>query len=152
MPSDQPIAGLLRQPDRDWKPNPPASEEEIARLRAAVRFQLPAEYIELLRFCNGGHGEVDAPPLLFFMDSIAEALEHNKVWNSEGRYLDFWFFGGNGGLETLGFDLRVGPPHPIIMIDTIAGEESAEQIADSMADFIPKMGLASDRPDHDQPL
>ena len=80
------------------------------------------------------------------MDSIAESVEHNEMWRKEGRYSGFWFIGGNGGLETIGFDLRVGPPWPLIMIDCIAGEDSAVRIAADMAEFIEKIGRAADRP------
>jgi hypothetical protein len=146
MPLDRPISEILREPGRDWKPKPPADEDELAELRKLVRFELPAEYVELLRFCDGGYGELDAPPLLFHMDSIAESVEHNEIWRKEGQYVDFWFIGRNGGLETIGFDLRSGPPWPLVMIDCIAGDKSAERIANDMADFIEKIGLAVDRP------
>jgi hypothetical protein len=126
-----------------WTPEPPADEDEINALRMLVSFALPLEYVELLRFCNGGYGELDAPPLLFAMDSIAASVKHNEIWREEGQYADFWFIGGNGGLETIGFDLRSGEPYPIVMIDCIAGETSAERIADSMAEFIMKIGVTS---------
>ena len=82
--------------------------------------------------------------LLFQMDSIAESVELNTMWRKLGAFTDFWFIGGNGGLETIGFDLRSGPTWPLVMIDCIAGDDSAERIAVDMADFIERIGLASD--------
>jgi hypothetical protein len=146
MPLDRPISEILNEPGREWTPKPSADEDEIAELQELARFELPAEYIELLRYCDGGYGELGAPPLLFQMDSIAESVEHNEMWRKEGQYNGFWFIGGNGGLESIGFDLRSGPPWPLVMIDCIAGEESAERIANDMADFVEKIGLATDRP------
>lgn len=146
MPLDRAISEILNEPGREWTPNPPAGEDEIAELRELVPFDLPAEYIELLRYCDGGYGELDAPPLLLSMDSIAESVEHNEMWRREGKYTAFWFIGGNGGGETIGFDLRSGPPWPLVMIDCIAGDDSARRIAADMADFVQKIGLAADRP------
>lgn len=146
MPLERPISEILKEPQREWTPKPPADEDEIAELRELAPFELPVEYIELLRCCDGGYGELDAPPLLFHMDSIAESVEHNEMWRDKGEYTGFWFIGGNGGLETIGFDLRAGPPWSIVAIDCIAGDDSAQRIADDMGHFIEKIGLAADRP------
>ena len=48
------IATTLSEPGRLWTPNPPADEAAIARLCASAPFEFPAEYLELLRFCNDG--------------------------------------------------------------------------------------------------
>jgi hypothetical protein len=135
------VADILSEPGREWTSKRPADENQIAELSQNVGFELPAEYIELLRFCDGGYGELDAQPLLFEMDSIAAAVEHNQVWREQGQFCEFWFIGGNGGLELIAFDLRTGPPWSIVMIDPIAGPRSAERIADSMPEFILRIGL-----------
>ena len=57
----------------------------------------------------------------------------------------FMFFGSNGGLETIAFDLRVGPPRPII--GRIAGPESAKEIAPNMGAFIEAIGTEAERQD-----
>jgi hypothetical protein len=51
------------------------SEDEIAEARQLVGFQLPPDYLELLRFCNGEQGVLDAAPLLFVLYEIAAAIE-----------------------------------------------------------------------------
>jgi hypothetical protein len=141
MPLDRPVSNLLREPGRNWTPWPPASEAAIERLQKRVPFDLPEEYIDLLRFCEGGDGDLDLPPLMFRMDSIDESISHNDVWKREGVYSGFWFFGGNGGGDSIAFDLRVGPPHPMVMIDCIAGDDSAVRMAANIAEFIKKIGL-----------
>lgn len=145
MPLNRPVADILREPGRDWTPNPPADEGELAELRDFAPVELPAEYIELLRYCDGGYGELDAPPLLFDMDSIAESVEHNEAFHSQGCFTEFWFIGSNGGLEAIAFDLRAGPPCAVVMIDCNA-DDTDVQIAASFADFVPKIGLAADPP------
>jgi len=147
MPLDRPISELLKEPNRTWTPKPPAEEVEIAELQKAVPFELPEEYIELLRYCNGGYGELNAPPELLQLDSIAESVDQNMTWHNEEQFTDFWFIGGNGGVETIGFDLRGGQPWPLVMIDCIAGDTSAEQIAVDMADFITKIGIEAEHPE-----
>jgi hypothetical protein len=57
------------------------------------------------------------------------------------------FFGSNGGLESIAFDLRVGPPWPIVMIDQIAGPESAKEIAANMGAFIEAIGIEAEGQD-----
>ncbi len=135
------IATTLSEPGRLWTPNPPADEAAIARLCASAPFEFPAEYLELLRFCNGGYGEIEAPPLLFWLDPIERAVERNELCHNDGAFAAFWLFGHNGGLEAIAFDLRERSPLPIVMIDCIAGEGSAKRIADTMADFVAKIGL-----------
>jgi hypothetical protein len=50
------VRHILSQPKRDWQAKAPASEAEIARLQLQTRADLPLEYLELLRFSNGGEG------------------------------------------------------------------------------------------------
>ncbi len=146
MHVDRPVSEILNEPGRLWTPKPPAGADEIEQLRESAPFDLPAKYVELLRYCNGGEGELDAPPLYFQLDSIADSMKHNLIWHEKGEYTGFWFIGGNGGMESIGFDLREGPPWSLVMIDLIAGTESAERIAGDIAEFIEKIGLEADRP------
>lgn len=146
MPLGRSVADILREPGREWRSEAPSNDEAISKLRQSARCELPTEYVELLRCCNGGEGELDAPPLWFCLDTIDESIEHNQMWTKEGQHQSFWFFGGNGGLETIGFDLREGPPWPIVMIDCIAGDDSAKRIAADISEFIEKIGRAAERP------
>jgi hypothetical protein len=51
------------------------------------------------------------------------------------------FFGSNGGIESIACDLSAGQPWPVVMIDQIAGPDSATEIAPNMAAFIEAIGL-----------
>jgi len=135
------VAEILSAEGITWEPiNPPATEQEIELLQRSVDFELPDEYIELLRFANGGDGDLNAAPLMFVLSSISYAIKHNEYLREEEESTGFWFFGNNGGLEQIAFDLRNGPPWQIVAIDPVAGEESALIIANTMGDFILKMG------------
>lgn len=144
MPLARSVSEILGDPNREWTPKPPADRDIIDELQKTVPFPLPSEYIELLAFCDGGFGELNAPPLLFDLDSIADSVIYNESDFRVKEFPTFWFFGDNGGMEQIAFDLRSGPPWQIVMIDPIAGPDSAEVIAKDMADFIEKIGIAAD--------
>lgn len=135
------IAELLRQPERDWQSKGPASESEVASLQSRARAQLPPEYLNLLRFSNGGEGPLALAPLWFQLYSVSDCLDlcHNDEVVS--RFPTFMFFGSNGGLESIAFDLRAEPPWRIVAVDQIAGAESAKELAPDMATFIAAIGL-----------
>lgn len=135
------VAEILNQPNRDWTADSPAGEEDILKLIQSCEVRLPEEFFELLRFSNGGGGELALPPLLFFLSDVDEVLE---MWGDEfyrEEFPNFLFFGDNGGLEKIAFDLSKGEPYPIVMIDPIGGPESAREIAPNMAQFIEAIGL-----------
>jgi hypothetical protein len=139
------VRHILSQPKRDWQAKAPASEAEIAHLQSQARADLPLEYLELLRFSNGGEGPVALPPLWFQLYATKDCIE---LWHANQQVLErfptFMFFGSNGGLESIAFDLRVGPPWPIVMIDQIAGPESAKEIAPNIEAFIEAIGIEAE--------
>jgi hypothetical protein len=135
------VAEILKQPNRNWSGNPPASEENILRLIQSCKVKLPDEYLDLLRFSNGGEGDLALPPLLFVLLNVDEVLEMLKDNLYREEFPDFPFFGGNGGLEKIAFNLRNAEPYPIVMIDPIAGLEGAVEIASDMAQFFAAIGL-----------
>jgi len=138
------VAEILASPERRWTRNAPATDCELAQLRAELPFQVPSEYIEFLRVCNGGEGELALPPLWFQLFDTTFALE---LWRNDHYRRNFpalFFFGGNGGLESIAIDLRVPDRYPIVMVDCIAGLESAKEIARNMREFIEAIGLVND--------
>ena len=134
---------VLSQPERQWTAGAPASEPAIELLKLSARAELPAEYLDLLRLGNGGEGPfLKMPPLWFQLYSIEDCIAvcHTDEF-ALAQFPAFMFFGSNGGLESIAFDLRVGPPWPIVMIDQIAGPTSARIIASNIETFIEAIGL-----------
>ena len=142
------VRQILDRPEREWDANPPASEAEIALLESKARAELPAEYLELLRFSNGGEGPLALPPLWFQLYPVNDCINlcHSNQHVLE-QFPTFMFFGSNGGLESIAFDIRVGPPWRIVTVDQVAGAESATAIAPSMAAFIQAIGLEAEGQD-----
>lgn len=134
------ILQLLSQSERNWKGFPPANEAEIPELLNSVQFELPQEFLDLLRISNGGEGNIALPPLIFCLDEIKEIINLINDEFYQNQFSDFLFFGSNGGLEMIAFDLRENP-YPIVKVDPIAGEESAVQISPNINEFIKSIGL-----------
>lgn len=137
----RPVAELFSEPGREWRRVDGASPAEIAELRSFLTFDPPAEYLELLTFSNGGEGELSLEPLWFELFDIAFAIQ---LWRDERyrtEYPDLFFFGSNGGLESIAFDMSARRPWPIVMVDCIAGLDSAREIAPSITNFIERLGL-----------
>ena len=109
---------------------------------AASPLPLPDELLEFLRFSNGGEGPLALAPLIFVLDNVERIVQSFDDPFLLEEFPDFLFFGGNGGLETIAFDTRGGmTPWPVVMIDQIAGPESAVTIAPSFDAFIEAVGL-----------
>ena len=141
------VRQILDRPEREWDANPPASEAEIALLESKARAELPAEYLELLRFSNGGEGPLALPPLWFQLYPVNDCIKLCQNQHVLEQFPTFMFFGSNGGLESIAFDIRVGPPWRIVTVDQVAGAESATAIAPSMAAFIEAIGLEAEGQD-----
>ena len=136
------VRDILSQSKREWHAKIASSEAEIAQLESQAKAQLPSEYLDLLRVGNGGEGPLALAPLYFQLYSVKDCIEHfHQDRQLLEEFPNFMFFGSNGGLELIAFDIRSGPPWPVVMIDPIAGPESAEEIAPDVRTFIEAIGL-----------
>jgi SMI1 / KNR4 family (SUKH-1) len=136
------VKQILSDPNRKWKGAAPASEIEIRSLENALGISLPSEYGELLRLNNGGEGELALDPLWFQLFEVrwAISLATNEFY--KGQFPGILFFGGNGGLESIGFDMRgKHQPWPIVAIDCIAGLDSLITISANIGEFIEAIGI-----------
>ena len=130
------VRDILRQPEREWRAEAPATDADIALLESKTNTELPREYLELLRFSNGGEGPLALSPLWFQLYAVKDCIALCLNQDILARFPAFVFFGSNEGLESIAFDLREGPPWRIVMVDQIAGTESAEEIAPNIGAFI----------------
>jgi hypothetical protein len=136
------VKQIFSDPNRKWKGAAPASEVEIKALENVLGVSLPSEYVELLQLNNGGEGELALAPLWFQLFDVrwAIALATDEFYKAE--FPDIFFFGGNGGLESIGFDMREQQPWPIVAIDCIAGLDSLVTISANIGDFIEAIGIS----------
>ncbi len=136
-----PIAEILNDPNRNWSGNNPANEEDILMIAQSCATQLSDEYFELLRFSNGGAGDLALPPRWFVLFSVNEVLERMCDDFYHKEFPNFFFFGSNGGMEQIAFDMQKEKPYPIVMIDPIAGSDSAVEIASNINQFVEAIGI-----------
>jgi hypothetical protein len=135
------VAELLSEPGREWRKMDGASERQITELKSALPVELPAEYLEFLRYSNGGEGELSLEPLWFQLFDVAFAIQLWQDENYRREYSDLFFFGSNGGLESIAFDMSSPKPWPIVTVDCIAGLDSAHRISGSIEEFIERVGF-----------
>lgn len=127
---------------RDWFRMDGATPEELAELQAVAPGKLPARYLELLAFSNGGEGPLATQPYNLCLDSamtVAESVKSANLGHSDLQ--GFLIFGGNGGGEYLAFDTRQDGPWPIVTIDMVAGRDSADVIAIDFDGFFDAIGV-----------
>ncbi|OAI18212.1 hypothetical protein A1359_05175 [Methylomonas lenta] len=141
----RPVAELLSEPGREWRKVDGASLSHIVELNSALPFEPPVEYIELLRYSNGGEGELALEPLWFQLFDVAFAIQLWRDENYRKEYPDLFFFSSNGGLESIAFDMGCRKPSPIVMVDCIAGLDSACRVSRSIEKFIERVGLRDDQ-------
>jgi hypothetical protein len=114
------IVETLRDGLPGWTIRPPgASPEAIDALAAASPIALPAEYVNLLRFSNGGEGALGVEPGWFVIWPAEEVMENNRGYNLAEWLPGFFGFGSNGGGELLAFDTRCGEPWSVVMVPFI---------------------------------
>ncbi|MFO0913560.1 MAG: SMI1/KNR4 family protein [Pirellulales bacterium] len=143
------VRRILTAPDRNWHSVPGASADDLARLEKASPLPIPEPLLDLLRQTNGGEGDLALPPLLFVLDTVDDIIDGLNDAFLKEEFPQFLFFGGNSGLERIAFDLRKDTqPLPIVMIDPIAGPESAETIAPDIETFIAAIGVEFDDADN----
>lgn len=135
---------ILNVPGRKWHRENPATIDDISKLHTQLPFQAPDSYINLLMFSNGGEGELALPPLWLQLFDIQFVIQfwQDSHYRKEFPYL--FFFASNGGLESIAFNMEGQEPWPIVMVDCIAGLESAKQIANNIEEFIQAIGVAED--------
>lgn len=141
----RPVAELLSEPGREWRKVDGALQSHIVELKSALPFEPPVEYIEFLRYSNGGEGELALEPLWFQLFDINFAIQLWRDDNYRREYPELFFFGSNGGLESIAFDMGCPDPWPIVMVDCIAGLNSARCISRSIEEFIERVGLRDDQ-------
>jgi hypothetical protein len=139
------VAATLSHPGRTWHAAPAASEAQIRELAARAPAPLPRELLDLLRFSNGGEGELGFAPYWFVLDPVEEIIR--ALWEplDPAQYEGFVFVGGSGGMELIALDCRgSAEPWPVVSIDPIAGLESAARIAPDFRSFVEALGLGDD--------
>ena len=127
---------------RDWVGVNGAAQEVLSRLQVVAPNGLPQRYLDLLAFSDGGEGPLPIQPLYLCLDAartVVDAIESEN--HGQADLQGFLIFGSNGGGEYIAFDTRDLAPWPVVMIDMVAGGNSAEAIAPDFNAFCDQIGV-----------
>lgn len=132
--------------DREWHPAHAASATALADLRSAAPARLPAAYLELLAFSNGGEGPLPVDPFNLCLYSAEEVIEIERDGSSREFFPGLFVIGGNGGGEAIALDVRETEPWPVVYFDmtNINLHESVQPLAPDFDSFIAMIGLTGD--------
>src|SRR5919108_4703349 len=86
-----------------WYTEPPASEAALEQLQQQSKLRLPTDYLDLLRYSNGGQGVLAVRPYLFRLWPAEEVIENNLDYEMPDYVPGFFGFGDNGGGEFFAF-------------------------------------------------
>ena len=123
-----------------WTCNSPANEEEIQKLVSHFGDDLPTDYLKLLRFCNGGEGDLASEPVLFFLWSTSEAIELNQIYEISEFLPGYVMFGDDRANEFFGFRDNATDTKVYMIPKIVMSEEDAIVVAETFAEFIETIG------------
>ena len=125
-----------------WMPALPASADAISCLVRDAGFDLPVEYLDFLRFSNGGCGDIPVDPWCF--DGLwraEELLVCNRDYEVAKYCPGFFGVGTSGGGEMFAFDMRKSQPWPVVHVPFIGMEpDAALPVAPDFRSFIQMFG------------
>jgi hypothetical protein len=120
-----------------WRSVGPAPEEDLKKLRRAFHAPLPEAYFELLRFSNGGEGELGAAPGWFAPWPAADVMHFNRIYEVQERLPGLIGFGSNAAAEMFAFDTRRTQPWPVLAIPFAVDDvEQATWVAKDFDAFV----------------
>jgi hypothetical protein len=123
--------------DRRFKPNPPASEQAISDLMAALGKPLPSSFLAFFRRANGGEGFVGKQYVQLWR--AEDLLKSNLGYRVDEFAPGFFLFGSDGGGEAYAFDLSSNDSAvleiPFIPLD----RQESRRITDSFDSFVARI-------------
>jgi hypothetical protein len=126
----------------NFKANPPASRDAVARCEASLGFSLPPDYTQALRQMNGGEGFIGKNYLVLW--SVEEFVKMNTGTYFAEAAPGLLVFGSDGGGEAFAFDTRSAPP-PIVVAPFIGMDwTTAIMIAPTFTAFLQHLYRSED--------
>lgn len=83
----------------------PAADSSIADCEVRMGVKLPDDYVEFLRFANGGEGFV-ADLAYLILWRVEDLVRNNEGYRVKEYVPGLFIFGSDGGGEAYGFDTR----------------------------------------------
>src|SRR6266853_5251695 len=96
----------------------PVRPDEIEAFKQEAAIPLPSEYLEFLRFTDGGESFI-GPNSYAMLWKIDELLRFNREYEVPEYAPGLFLFGSNGGGEAFAFDLRAEGGNPVVSVPFI---------------------------------
>ncbi|HEY5328610.1 MAG TPA: SMI1/KNR4 family protein [Acidobacteriaceae bacterium] len=123
--------------------NPGAPAAVITESETSLGLALPAEYIEFLKYSNGGSGFIGSVEYVIFWKT-EELAPLNIAYEVQKYTPGLLIFGSNGGGEAYGFDTR-SAACPIVRIPFIVMDwNDARPMGDSFFAFLRRLSEVID--------
>lgn len=114
--------------------NPPADDNEIAKVQQTLKFRLPESYVSFMLMRNGGEGFIGKSYLVLW--KIEDLISMNVAYRVAEFAPGLFLFGSNGGDDAFGFDVRSNTCE-IVSIPFVAMEiEDARAVASDFETFL----------------
>jgi hypothetical protein len=148
------ILDILKDETADWQRYPPISEEALDAFIRQTGLSFPGEYLTLLRYSNGGDGQLGAQPCWFIITPVEDLTERNEEYHAqvqvyipkEGYQIQEWLpgyffvFGTNGDSDLLVFNTQEEQPWKVYYVPMIHSSEDIRQCTPDFRTFIELMG------------
>jgi hypothetical protein len=138
------LSQMLEDATANWYRHAPASEEAIQALIRETGLDFPEEYLSLLRYSNGGEGELAVQPLWFVIFPVENVVKRNQGLEIAKWLPGYVAFRSSGGGCSLLFNTRENRPWKVYWADDIGmDEEHVFESTPDFAAFIKAMGRPS---------
>jgi hypothetical protein len=115
-----------------------ASDELLAESENTLHKKLPADYVQFLKFANGGEGYVGSGVYLVLW-SAQDLSRLNELYEVQENAPGLVIFGSDGGGEAFGFDTRT-IPWTIVQVPFVGMSwEQADPLAHGFSEFIDRL-------------
>ena len=116
---------------------PGATDAAIAESEKQLGLKLPAEYMEFLKFANGGEGFIGREHVILW--GVEELASMNQSYEVQKYVPGLLIFGSNGGGEAYGFDSRT-PHWPVVQVPFVGMDwRDARSLGDLFSEFLRRL-------------
>ena len=114
----------------------------MSSLRQTLGVDLPSDYLDFLRFSDGGCGSIPVDPWCFDgLWKATELAEFNRGYQVATYCPGFFGIGSSGGGEMFAFDMRGAQPWPVVHVPFIGMEPAAAlPVAPDFHSFVAMFG------------